>query len=93
MVRNPWGARDAPEGPGKGKLLEVLQQIPCANADGATAGAGTAAKREPGELHVAWGARGALQPQGLRRRMLEEVRLGSCTCRGSQRGWKAQTTP
>lgn len=27
-MRNPWGARDAPEGPGKEKLLEVLQQIP-----------------------------------------------------------------
>lgn len=26
---------------------------------------------EPGELHISWGARGALQSQGLRRRMLE----------------------
>lgn len=79
-MRNPWEARDALEGSGKGKLLEVLHQIPCANADGVTAGMGRAPS-ESLESCTCPGARAALQPQGLRRRMLEEVRLSSCMCR------------
>lgn len=40
------------------------------------------------------GSQGSSAPQGpRRRRVLQEVRLSSCTCRGSQRGWKAKTTP
>lgn len=44
-----------------------------------------AAKREPGDCTFPGRARGALQPQGLSRRMLEEVRLSSCMCRAVQR--------